>query len=693
MGVNTRIFIVTFFSIVLTIISACDGSSGSGEDTNPDDFEFSDETGVPLAEYVESDSIEVEGINTETEISIEGGEYSINGGEYTDDAGEVTEGQFIQVRIFSEDTIETESEATLTIGDKEDTFTITTTSALLLAEDAFKAITFTWPSVDGADYYRLLEKPTADQDFSQLGRQLASTAIGVTIEKPIHRLDWFNAEYMLETCTVAECSFTDSISVFNYMRRAIGYIKSTNSESHDRFSKLVISADGETLAVGAPGEDSDAQGVDGDDGNNSASGAGAVFVYVKEQGNWRFQSYLKASNSGAGDAFGSALAISSDGNTLAIGAPFEDSDANSIDGDQRNDDRENSGAVYVFQRSGDTWIQQNYIKSSHPDAGDEFGSQLALSSFGSTLAVSAPKEDSQGTVFAVDPTDNSAEDAGAVLIFSQIADNWQQLAYLKANNPDGGDNFGESIDISANGNRLVVGAVNEQSNAFGIDSDDGDNSLTFAGAAYIFDRDEDTWSYSHYLKPSNTHENMRFSSSVAISEDASTIIVGAVGDASNDIGVDGDSSNRENPDSGAAFIFSNSEGIWTQDAYLKSSNGDAGDLFGRSVDVNSAGDLIAVGAPGESGSSEGVSGNEDSNDMGDAGAVYVFEKLEGAWSQLKYVKAANADSGDSFGQYVSLDASGDTLAIGAPEEQSSSTRFENIQTDNSLTSAGAVYLY
>ena len=104
--------------------------------------------------------------------------------------------------------------------------------------------------------------------------------------------------------------------------------------------------------------------------------------------------YFKASNTGTGDRFGTAIALSADGMTLAIGAHFENSNATGINGDQLNNSAPQAGAVYVFTRNAGVWSQQAYVKSSNNEQGDRFGVALALSADGNTLAVGAGEEDS-----------------------------------------------------------------------------------------------------------------------------------------------------------------------------------------------------------------------------------------------------------------------------------------------------------
>jgi trimeric autotransporter adhesin len=144
--------------------------------------------------------------------------------------------------------------------------------------------------------------------------------------------------------------------------------------------------------------------------------------------------YVKASNTGANDRFGNSVALSADGNTLAVGAYGEDSSATGIGGDQTNNSASSSGAVYVFARSGSTWSQQAYVKASNTGAGDCFGSSVALSADGDTLAVGAYNEASSATGIGGVQTNNSAPSSGAVYVFTRSGSTWSQQAYVKASN-------------------------------------------------------------------------------------------------------------------------------------------------------------------------------------------------------------------------------------------------------------------
>jgi hypothetical protein len=140
------------------------------------------------------------------------------------------------------------------------------------------------------------------------------------------------------------------------------------------------------------------------------------------------QAYVKASNTGEGDSFGSRVALSGDGSTLAVGAPSEASAAIDIGDNQADNSALDAGAVYVFTRSGTTWNQQAYIKASNTGQGDGFGSSVALSADGSTLAVGAALEDSAATGIGGTQADDSAVNAGAVYVFARSGAWWSQQA-------------------------------------------------------------------------------------------------------------------------------------------------------------------------------------------------------------------------------------------------------------------------
>jgi trimeric autotransporter adhesin len=167
---------------------------------------------------------------------------------------------------------------------------------------------------------------------------------------------------------------------------------------------MSLSADGNTLAAGAPGHDS------------LVPNSGAVFVFGRAGGAWSQLALVKAPNAGNNDQFGAAVRLSSEGTSLAVGAVLEDSNAVGVDGDQGDDSRMDSGAVYTFTR-GASWLLDRYIKSLAPTEGDQFGNAIGVSGLDQTSAFAALREDSSAIGIDGNADDNSAMDSGAVWVF------------------------------------------------------------------------------------------------------------------------------------------------------------------------------------------------------------------------------------------------------------------------------------
>ncbi len=469
-------------------------------------------------------------------------------------------------------------------------------------------------------------------------------------------------------------------------RRSMHYLKASNTAQGSLFG-LAVSLDGDTLVVGAPGESSNATGVNGNQADSSASSAGAAYVFVRDAtGRWSQQAYLKASNTGANDFFGYSVGIS--GDTVVVGAFGESSKATGVDGDQTDNSKGQAGAAYVFTRDASgTWSQQAYLKASNTDAQDQFGFSISVS--GDTVVVGAPGESSLTSGVDGNQIDNSDPNAGAAYVFTRdTSGTWSQQAYLKASRTDAQDQFGFSISVS--GDTVVVGAPNESSKATGVDGDGTDNSKSRAGAAYVFARDNSgTWSQQAYLKASNTDAGDQFGTSVAVSGD--TLLVGAPGESSNATGVNGDQADNSAGNAGAAYVFTrDASGTWSQQAYLKASNTDTFDWFGSSIAIS--GDMVVVGANDETSKATGVDGDQTDNSVGSAGAAYLFSRdASGTWSQQAYLKASNTDAGDRFGWSAAV--SGDTVAVSSYIEASKATGVDGDQTDNSAPNAGATYVY
>jgi len=393
------------------------------------------------------------------------------------------------------------------------------------------------------------------------------------------------------------------------------------------------------------------------------------------------QAYVKAGNNGAGDLFGTSVALS--GDTLVVGAPSEAGGVAGVSTNpsQPDNTKVNSGATYVYRRTGSTWTFEAYLKASVPDAGDLFGQAVAID--GDILAVGAPAEDGSPYSAAVGTPDNNADGSGAAYVFCRENGQWRQCALLKASNAGSRLVLGFGSAVAVSGTTIAVGVPQEKSNGTGAGGDQNNVSMANAGAVYVFAPVGQAWAQQAYIKASNTGSQDLFGASVGLSGD--TLVVGAPGEASKASGVNGSQANDSAAGAGAAYVFARSGATWSQQAYLKASNPDAQDNFGLSVGVS--GNAVIVGAPKEDGN--GL--DPFDNSRTDSGAAYLFVRSGTNWTQQGYLKASAADAGDAFGTAVAID--GDSTLIGSPGESGGSNGVDGDPADNSQPSAGAAYLF
>ena len=557
-----------------------------------------------------------------------------------------------------------------------------------------KQLIFSWAAVSGSTHYRLLENADGSSGFTQVGADISAGTLSVSLPIAVHFQDFARALYIVQACDATGCTNSSEVNAMNGMLSAIGYFKASNTGLRDFFGFAVaLSADGNTLAVGATQEESNATGINGNQNDNSKFAAGAVYVFRFNGMNWLQQAYVKASNTDFSEWFGTAVSLSTDGNTLAVGAGSESSGATGINGDQNNNLAIVSGAAYVFRFDGTDWFQQAYVKASNTDGGDRFGDAVSLSADGNTLAVGAGGEDSNATGIDGDQNNNSASGSGAVYVFRFDGAAWSQQAYVKASNAEADDRFGLPVSLSADGNTLAAGAGGEDSIATGINGNQNDNSASASGAAYVFRFDGAAWAQQAYVKASNTGLTDFFGGALALSADGNTLAVGADEEDSNATGIDGNQNDNSALGSGAAYVFRFDGTDWTQQAYVKASNSGWNDVFGEAVSLSADGNTLAVGASGEDSNATGINGTQYDDSFGFTGAAYVFRFDGMNWLQQAYVKASNSGNGDGFGWAVALSADGNALAVGAIGEESNATGINGNQNDDSAEASGAVYVY
>ena len=328
---------------------------------------------------------------------------------------------------------------------------------------------------------------------------------------------------------------------------------------------------------------------------------GSVYIFTRSGTVWSQQQKLENPDPAANDLFGYGVAIS--GDTVIVGAYQDDGTFT------------NQGAAYVFTRSGTVWSQQQKLNNPDPALDDRFGISVAIS--GNTVIVGAYIDDGAFT------------NQGSVYIFTRSGAVWSQQQKLLASDAAAGDFFGYGVAIS--GDTVIVGAY----------SDDG--AFLDQGAAYVFARSGTVWSQQAKLDNPDPEAGAFFAYSVAISGD--TIVVGSYND-------DDAFTNQ-----GAAYVFTRSGAVWSQQQKLLASDAAGGDNFGFSVAIS--GDTVVVGAFADSGA------------FTNQGAAYVFERSGIIWTQKAKLTDSAGAAGDFFGWSVAI--SGDKIVVGAPNSDASTS--------------------
>ncbi|MDX6581858.1 MAG: hypothetical protein QOI10_1042, partial [Solirubrobacterales bacterium] len=330
-------------------------------------------------------------------------------------------------------------------------------------------------------------------------------------------------------------------------------------------------------------------------GHADSGAAGAAWAFTRSSGVWTQQG---AKLTGAGQngppEFGASVALSADGNTALIGGP---------------QDGGGLGAAWVFTRSGGVWTQQGAKLTGSGNTGDgAFGSSVALSADGNTALIGGPNDDAG---------------LGAAWVLTRSGGVWtQQGAKLIGSGEAGSGKFGWSVALSDDGNTALIG---------------GPLDGGAPGAAWAFTRSGGVWTQQGAkLTGSGETGTGGFGWSVALSDDGNTALIGGNGDSTN---------------VGAAWAFTRSSGVWTQQGAKLTGAGETGaGQFGWSVALSADGNTALIGGVG---------------DNGFVGAAWEFIRSGGAWTQQGAKLVGSGETGAAqFGSSVALSADGNTALIG-----------------------------
>jgi len=389
------------------------------------------------------------------------------------------------------------------------------------------------------------------------------------------------------------------------------YVKITDitgqtTGADDHFgSAIAISGDGSTLAVSAPRDD-DAGGDDG-----------ALYIFKKNSlGQW-YQHQKNTEVTGL-DYLGhySAIAMSRDGSTIVAGSYLTNPGGIS-----------DAGAAYIYKLVGGSYVYQQEITANDKAEYDHFGRSVAISSDGTTIIVGSNQDD------------DGAETQGSAYIFDWNGSTWSQTQKIVQSDTLANSDFGFSVSMSDDGTVTAVSAANHDN--------PGGTAVTNGGAVYIFTKSGGTWSQTQkmYASDYTTQGNQFLGYNISMAGDGSMVVAGAL---YNDTTAN---------DSGAAYVFVKSGGVWpvTETQIFKTSDAATSDTGGWSVSTSQNGDRIIYGAP------------YDDDNQSNSGSIYIFDRSNGTWTQTKKYANHAASSANYFGKATAVSSDG-MVYVGGTEE-------------------------
>lgn len=461
------------------------------------------------------------------------------------------------------------------------------------------------------------------------------------------------------TCLRDACSETIGAACKRFHE---AYIKAESPKPFDGFGKQV-SLHGDLLAVSMPGAD-----------ELNCLQCGAVFIYERTRGGkWHYRTTIASPTKQTNSQFGTSVILRDD--LLLIGASKE-----------HDGDLQESGAVYLFSMErGDptSWRQLQRITAFNAGTHDNFGTALALSEDRQRLVISAPFEDG---------LDDSSQDSGAVYLFEMSQENtFKTAGYIRPNDLEPGSRQGTSLAIG--NTMLAIGAPNATRTIAPTQEGQSERVFASAGFVYLYTlSDQDGWSMVDKLYPEVHDAKDYFGTSLALVND-DRLLVGAPGEDSSDTGIHADVYDQRANSAGAAYLFEiGPQGALAEPIFIKPGHTMASMEFGYAVAMTP--DMIAIGARKDSTVADSLNGTPSTTMYAsESGAVFVFRPYSSSlsgWQQIAAIKAREEGAYDRFGEAVSVD--GYTIAIGAPNEDSSSSGTESREGGNGALDAGAVYI-
>jgi hypothetical protein len=346
-------------------------------------------------------------------------------------------------------------------------------------------------------------------------------------------------------------------------------------------ASVAVSADGNTAIVGGPFDNYN---------------IGAAWIYFRHGSSWTQQGSKLVGTGAIGPASqGTSVSISADGNTALVSG---------------SDDNSSKGAVWVYTWNGSSWTQQgNKLVGTDASIQSYHGTSVSISADGNTAIVGGYNDNGR---------------IGAAWVYTRSGGIWtQQGSKLEGTGANGLSKQGYSVSISADGNTAIVGGYSDNN---------------YIGAAWVFTRSGSVWSQQGSKLVGTGASQSQQGYSVSLSADGNRAIVGG---------------NNDNGGNGAAWVYIRNGSTWTQQGSKLTGTGASGSSVnqGTSVSISADGNTALVGGPG------------DNNNIG---AAWLFTRNSSTWIQQGSKLVGAGASGSNVYQSISaaISADGNTAIIG-----------------------------
>jgi hypothetical protein len=489
------------------------------------------------------------------------------------------------------------------------TFSLSPDASYILASDGVTATTITILATD-PEGFAITYSAIADSDFNGLATVSQDSSVFTITPK-----SEANATTTTGTLTFKA---TDGVNIAS----EISTFTLTFGPDYTSATKTTIFPD-EAATIGQS-DFGFACSISGD-GNYAVVGAtfdrgtynGTAYFFSKSGSTW---SQMVRTWPGNDAGYGNATAMNSDGTYAVVSAWYDDANGT------------NSGAVFVYNRSGSTWSQQQKVISPDTDnLPDNFGFDVDINPSATYMIVGSPGDDTGGT------------DRGAAMIYTRSGSTWTLQQKIQSSDAQNSDLFGKSVSINSDGSYAIIGAPSE------------DGASTDVGAAYIFTRSGSTWTQQAKLTASDAQTSDYFSygndgGGVSINDDGTYVVIGAT----NEDGGAGDPLSN----AGAAYVFTRSGSTWTEQAKITASDAAANDWLGYRVIMNSDATLMAIMARSAAHPTYGTN----------AGAIYVYTRSGSTWTEQEILRPRGpGTSGRARG--LGMTSDGSSILVGSIYDQ------------------------